>query len=110
MDRGKEQPKLIELFETIDDQAGYFRVIYYLYTHLKGHINKMSGDLSMGNETLYRIFNILSRQNIVIVRKEKGKTRAIRKNYYLTDKGKEVARTLVKLGNIIRDMPTGEEK
>ena len=89
--------KINQLLEVVDTQSGYFRVIYYLYAHIKGHINKMSADLSMGDQTLYRIFDILQNQKIIEMKEKKGKTKAIRKNYYLTDKGKEVARKMVEM-------------
>jgi len=45
-----------------------------------------------------------------VISEKEGRTKRTRKNYYFTEKGKEVARKLVKLGNIIQYMPTTEDK
>ncbi len=103
-----EDLKIGELLEVIDSQTGYFRVIYYLFTHMKGHIKKMSGDMFIGDRTLYRVFDILLSQDIIYFQKEQEGTRGIRKNYYLTDKGKHVARYLVRLSNAIRGIQEEE--
>ena len=100
--------KIGGLLEIIDCQTGYFRVIYYLYTHMKGHINKMSGDMCIGDRTLYRVFDILLSQNVIYFKEEQEGTRGIRKNYYLTEKGKHVARNLVRLSNAIRGIQEEE--
>ena len=100
--------KIGGLLEIIDCQTGYFRVIYYLYTHLKGHISKMSGDMCIGDRTLYRVFDILLSQNIIYFKEEREGTRGIRKNYYLTQKGRHVARNLVRLSIAIRGIQEEE--
>lgn len=87
----------MDFLKIVDNQSGYFQVIQYLRLHGKGHLNKMSADLSIGNTTLYRVFDLLRNKNIITVEESRGKGRGIRKNYYLTDKGKRVAEKLVEM-------------
>ena len=97
------EPKIHEMLKIIDRQSGYFSVMYFLFTHKKAHIVEMSGVLGIGNRTLYKIFEILTAQALIHIKEERGDTKAMRKNYYLTDKGKNVALKMVEMVNVIRD-------
>ena len=45
-----------------------------------------------------------------VISEKEGRTKRTRKNYSLTEKGKEVAQTIIKLVNIIQDMPHGNKE
>ena len=89
--------------ERADRQTGYISILLYLLKNEKANVKKLSANLDVANETVYRAIGLLEKDGLIDEKEEWGKSGRgwKRKNYYLTDKGKKVAEKLREIEEII---------
>ena len=89
--------------ERVDRQTGYISILLYLSKGEKANVKKLSANLDMANETIYRAISLLEKDDLIEEKEEWGKSGRgwKRKNYYLTAKGKKVAKKLKEIEGIV---------
>ena len=93
----------MDFIESLDRQTGTFLILRYINQEGVSNIRTMAVLLKMSFETAYRAVNVLIGAGLIEEREEWGddKRGGKRKNYYLTKKGKEIAKKLKEIEEIM---------
>lgn len=82
---------------------GSARILIYLYSNERGHITKMIQEIGGSADALYKALPVLRTYGLIEegVPKRVHKKGAKRKEYWLSSKGKEIAKGLIDLQNTL---------
>ena len=94
-----------DIIDEIDKQRGYLKILMHLLKHEKANVRQISGHTDVSHGATYNALSKLIEDGLVVEKEEWGPTRkgGKRKNYYLTDKGREVAKKLTEIQDIVNE-------
>lgn len=96
----------IKLLKDLDDLNGLMEIVVFLDKFERGNISNFIKDLRLNQQPVYRTLEKLTELGIVEMRQEPlpGRKNFKSKYYYLTDKGKTLAKYFVDMFNTYKKM------
>ena len=94
----------MDIIDEIDKQRGYLKILMHLLEREKANVRQISGRTDISHGAIYNAISRLMVDGLVVEMEEWGPTKkgGKRKNYYLTEKGKKVAKKLKEIEEIIQ--------
>ncbi len=96
----------IKLLKDLDDLNGLLEIVVFLHKFDRGNISNFIKDLRLNQQPVYRTLDKLSKLGLVTMKREPlpGRKNFKAKYYYLTDKGKKLAKSFVDMFNTYREL------